>query len=497
MFASEVDPWAKHVCKQLFPAVRDLGDITEITEAELKQVILDCPLFERMLLSGGFPCQDLSGANAMRSGLQGKRSCLFFEFLRVRDLVKKLFPHAQVDILVENVASMPAPDRDVISQKLGVRPYRICPSDIWPCRRPRYFWTSWTLQASSNLRLEDHGSYLQVRMLGEKLPVQAVLEKHESTAANFTKFPTFLRSVPKKRPPFKPSGLDTCNAWELQQWENQGFRFSPYQFRKDNTVLDRRSGCWNPPSTPTRELLMGFKANATFLGGCRERKNLDAETARDIRQSLLGNAMHVGVVAILLSDYSNKFLVSRAPFTPSQLAFQEPSTRRHAGERLVKAYLARQGHRGFEIRLEDGPERSRTKPGRQELPACSWQWKDVISTAWQQPGEHINTLDMRALTLALRLRARSVKHLRKKFIHLCDSMVSLGTFTRHRSKARSHSYVVMRACALQLAADFHPVLAYIRSASNPADKPSRRCLRVFKPSKRPTKIVRPRMAAAA
>ena len=88
MFASsEVDPWAKHVCKQLFPAVRDLGDITEITEAELKQVILDCPLFERMLLSGGFPCQDLSGANAMRSGLQGKRSCLFFEFLRVSDLV--------------------------------------------------------------------------------------------------------------------------------------------------------------------------------------------------------------------------------------------------------------------------------------------------------------------------------------------------------------------------------------------------------------------------
>ena len=102
---------------------------------------------------------------------------------------------------------MLAPDRDVISQKLGVRPYRICPSDIWPCRRPRYFWTSWTLQASSNLRLEDHGSYLQVRMLGEKLPVQAVLEKHESTAANFTKFPTFLRSVPKKRPPFNRQGL--------------------------------------------------------------------------------------------------------------------------------------------------------------------------------------------------------------------------------------------------------------------------------------------------
>ena len=122
----------------------------------------------------------------MRSGLQGKRSCLFFEFLRVRDLVKKVFPHAQVDNLVENVAAMLAPDRDVISQKLGVRPYRICPSDIWPCRRPRYLWTSWTLQASSHLQREDHGDDVQVRRLGEKLPVQVVLEKRESTATTFT-----------------------------------------------------------------------------------------------------------------------------------------------------------------------------------------------------------------------------------------------------------------------------------------------------------------------
>ena len=66
---------------------------------------------------------------------------------------------------------------------------------------------------------------------------------------------------------------------------------------------------------------MGFEANATFLGDCREGKKLDAYAAMDIRQSLLGNAMHGGVVAVLLSDYSSKFLVPRAPFTPSLLAF--------------------------------------------------------------------------------------------------------------------------------------------------------------------------------
>ena len=262
----------------------------------------------------------------------------------------------------------------------------------------------------------------------------AALERHESTATTLTKFPTSLRSVPKKRPPLEPPGPDTCSAWELHQWENQCFRFSPYQFRKHNMVLDRRSGCWNPPSSRTPELLMVFQANATCLSGGGAGKKQDADASKDIRQSLLDDAMHVGVVAVLPS----------APLTLSQLAFPEPSTRRHAEERLVKAYLARQGHRGTEIRVEAGPERSRTKLGRQELPTSSWRWMDMISAAWHLPGEHVNTLERRALTLAPRWRAKSVKHRHKKFIHLRDSMVSHATLTRHRSTARSRSYVVMR-----------------------------------------------------
>ena len=216
--------------------------------------------------------------------------------------------------------------------------------------------------------------------------------------------------------------------WDIKDgfWRMGGEEGQEYNFAY---VLPQPPGCPTTLVIPT-SLQMGWVESPPLFCAA-------SETARDIRQSLLGNAMHVGVVAILLSDYSNKCLVSRAPFTPSQLAFQEPSTRRHAGERLVKAYLARQGHRGFEIRLEDVPERSRTKPGRQELPASSWQWKDVISAAWQLPGEHINTLEMRALTLALRWRTRSVKHLHKKFIHLCDSMVSLGIFTASQSSHQS------------------------------------------------------------
>ena len=113
----------------------------------------------------------------------------------------------------------------------------------------------------------------------------AALERHESTATTLTKFPTSLRSVPKKRPPLEPPGPDTCSAWELHQWENQCFRFSPYQFRKHNMVLDRRSGCWNPPSSRTPELLMVFQANATCLSGGGAGKKQDA----DMRQRTSDN----------------------------------------------------------------------------------------------------------------------------------------------------------------------------------------------------------------
>ena len=93
--------------------------------------------------------------------------------------------------------------------------------------------------------------------------------------------------------------------------------------------LEQQS-CWKPPSKKTRDFLVGFKANATFLGDCRERDRMSAEAARGVRQSLPGNAMHAGVVAALPSDCPNKFLIPRALFAPSQRAFQERSTRHQA-----------------------------------------------------------------------------------------------------------------------------------------------------------------------
>lgn len=81
MWASEIEPFPIKVTKLRFPEMLPVGDITKLNGAELPPVDLVC---------GGSPCQDLSVANGNRLGLQGKRSGLFMEQIRV---IKEMREH--------------------------------------------------------------------------------------------------------------------------------------------------------------------------------------------------------------------------------------------------------------------------------------------------------------------------------------------------------------------------------------------------------------------
>lgn len=70
---SEIDVNANAVLRTRFPDVPNLGNIKEIYSGDL-------PEFD--ILTGGFPCQDVSVAGR-RAGLAGERSGLFFELLRL------------------------------------------------------------------------------------------------------------------------------------------------------------------------------------------------------------------------------------------------------------------------------------------------------------------------------------------------------------------------------------------------------------------------------
>jgi len=75
----EIDKKAQDVLRRHFPNSTIFGDVTGVTGEQLIQAGFNP---KRGIITGGFPCQDLSVAGK-RAGLQGSRSGLFWEIVRL------------------------------------------------------------------------------------------------------------------------------------------------------------------------------------------------------------------------------------------------------------------------------------------------------------------------------------------------------------------------------------------------------------------------------
>lgn len=128
-YSSEINPYSKDILHANYPDVVDLGDVRSLRDPP-KNVDLMC---------GGSPCQDLSRANMNeRAGLEGDKSSLFWDFVRVRDEAQPKH------FLFENVlprGSVADKDVRVISDALGVDPVLVDAKDFSAMRRPRLWWT--------------------------------------------------------------------------------------------------------------------------------------------------------------------------------------------------------------------------------------------------------------------------------------------------------------------------------------------------------------------
>lgn len=72
-WASEIEPFPIRVTSVRFPNMKHLGDITKIRGSEIEPVDI---------ITFGSPCQDMSVAGK-REGLDGNRSSLFYEAIRI------------------------------------------------------------------------------------------------------------------------------------------------------------------------------------------------------------------------------------------------------------------------------------------------------------------------------------------------------------------------------------------------------------------------------
>jgi len=146
-YASEIDKYAIQISQKNWPDIKQIGGVSDIYYKKFGQLVWgDFVNGDKQprgysdvkidLMIGGSPCQDLSIAKKNRKGLDGERSGLFWEYVRILHEVKPKY------FILENVASMSKEAKDIISEALGVQPIIINASLVSAQQRKRLFWTN-------------------------------------------------------------------------------------------------------------------------------------------------------------------------------------------------------------------------------------------------------------------------------------------------------------------------------------------------------------------
>jgi len=125
-FASEINKYAIKVTQHNYPNTKQLGTVLNVKASDLPNIDL---------LIGGSPCQDLSKANFKGKGLDGKKSGLFWEYVRILKETKPTY------FLFENVI-MKKKSKDIISNEFGVEPIEINSNLVSAQNRRRLYWTN-------------------------------------------------------------------------------------------------------------------------------------------------------------------------------------------------------------------------------------------------------------------------------------------------------------------------------------------------------------------
>lgn len=149
-YASEIDKYAIQISQKNWPDIMQVGSVTDIQgDYALAKLSDGKPTYLFVtkdgvttshytggidLLIGGSPCQDLSIAKRDRKGLDGERSGLFWEYVRILKEVKPKY------FILENVNSMPKEAKDLITKTLGVEPIMINAALVSAQQRKRLFW---------------------------------------------------------------------------------------------------------------------------------------------------------------------------------------------------------------------------------------------------------------------------------------------------------------------------------------------------------------------
>jgi DNA (cytosine-5)-methyltransferase 3A len=129
-YASEIDKNAIKVTQHNYPKTIQVGDVTKLRGGDFPKIDL---------LIGGSPCQDFSSLKFERKELQGDKSKLFYEYLRIlKETNPKYF-------LLENVKMKEKSKLD-LDNFLEVKGILINSNNFTAQNRDRYYWTNIPLE---------------------------------------------------------------------------------------------------------------------------------------------------------------------------------------------------------------------------------------------------------------------------------------------------------------------------------------------------------------
>ena len=341
--------------------------------------------------------------------------------------------------LVENVVCDPE-DQAIFREETGWDQWLVCSGSMSHVRRPRFFWVSEELSFEGVGLVELAPDYKSAIVGAEKEPVELWVAKgwNWMSGSSPVSLPTFTRSIPRKRPPVKPAGIQHTPSEALQRWKEGNYRFPPYTYQ-DKFCMEM-NGFLRVACACEREVLMGFRRGHTRL----RKRNLSEDT----RCSMVGNSFHTGAVAILLRECLLKHYPGVEGLTPEVLRDEfvedlessqlevyrgrdlphlmeddeswldrleqqsEAVLPRDASEvkgqvQLVQRMAELSSYRGTDVHVDTLSFYRPDRLPRNSVDARQWHWKVAKGWRWRQP-DHINVLEMEALYQTVKWRAREI-----------------------------------------------------------------------------------------
>ena len=494
LISIEIDAAAKRVVRTTWPHCLEVHDVMDVDEDMIRSWSNMFPRLEEVHIWGGFPCVHLSSARSDRMNLEGEGSCLFFQLVRIIEVSEQIFePEVKVEFVVENVFSMDISARQEFSLRLDVKPIKLDPAEIQPMSRPRLAWLSREVHSGEGVTLIDHGDFVEVVMEGAFPDSSTWITPGWVPTSEATIYPTFMKSIVRKRPPPNPAGLRRCDSGTVSRWQSDSYRFPPYQYSY-RYLLRNEQGMLRYLDVNERELLMGMGFGATeFCMSASYAKRHPTEY-RDKRLSLLGDGFAMISFAWVAGQLCRPWV---KPLTPQQIVDRLGLAPGASLRRSYTCYLRRDlgyggnespywydssklvahisrhvAHNGSDVSISLGVPFSSKQGHHISLRAPWWNWKILFSPRWKF-NSHVNSLEMRMIVQTVRWRARNESSFCCRWLHLADSMVCNYILSKGRTSSHILQPLVRQHAALLLALNSVELHGHVDSTENPTDKASR------------------------